>query len=398
MADFDRVWVNAHLCTMAEGLGVVRDGAVAAKDGHITWVGPCAELPAHDAPVVDCDGAWLLPGLVDCHTHLVFGGNRAAEFERRLAGVSYEQIAREGGGILSTVRATREASEDELLAAALPRLDGLLAEGVTTIEVKSGYGLEFEAERRMLRVGRRLARERAVSVATSFLGAHAVPPEYRGRQGEYAALVAGMIAPLAAEGLADAVDAFCERIAFTVAETEAVFEAARRHGLPVKLHADQLSDLGGAALAARFGALSADHLEHASAEGLAAMAAAGTVAVLLPGATYFIREERHPDIAAMRAAGLRMAVATDMNPGSSPARSLLLMLNMACTLYRLTVEEALLGVTRHAAAALGMTDRGLLAPGMRCDLALFRIGAPAELCYWLGGNPCIGRVVAGRDA
>ncbi|WP_424136889.1 imidazolonepropionase [Roseomonas chloroacetimidivorans] len=398
MADFDRVWVNAHLCTMAEGLGVVRDGAVAAKDGHIAWVGPCAELPAHDAPVVDCDGAWLLPGLVDCHTHLVFGGNRAAEFERRLAGVSYEQIAREGGGILSTVRATREASEDELLAAALPRLDGLLAEGVTTIEVKSGYGLEFEAERRMLRVGRRLARERAVSVATSFLGAHAVPPEYRGRQGEYAALVAGMIAPLAAEGLADAVDAFCERIAFTVAETEAVFDAARRHGLPVKLHADQLSDLGGAALAARFGALSADHLEHASAEGLAAMAAAGTVAVLLPGATYFIREERHPDIAAMRAAGLRMAVATDMNPGSSPARSLLLMLNMACTLYRLTVEEALLGVTRHAAAALGMTDRGLLAPGMRCDLALFRIGAPAELCYWLGGNPCIGRVVAGRDA
>jgi len=398
MAEFDHVWVNAHLCTMANGLGVVRDGALAAKDGRIAWVGPRSALPAHDAPVVDCGGAWMLPGLVDCHTHLVFGGNRAGEFERRLAGVSYEQIAQEGGGILSTVRATREASEDALLAAALPRLDGLLAEGVTTVEVKSGYGLEFEAERRMLRVARALGRERAVSVVTSFLGAHAVPQKYKGRQGKYAALVAGMIAPLAAEGLVDAVDAFCERIAFTPAETEAVFKAARRAGLPVKLHADQLSDTGGAALVARFGGLSADHLEHASADGLAAMAAAGTVAVLLPGATYFIREKRHPDIAAMRAAGVRMAVATDMNPGSSPARSLLLMLNMACTLYRLTVEEALLGVTRHAAAALGLMDRGVLAPGMRCDLALFRIGAPAELCYWLGGNPCAGRVVAGREA
>ncbi|MFH5924005.1 imidazolonepropionase [Roseomonas xinghualingensis] len=398
MADFDRVWVNAHLCTMANGLGVVLAGALAAKDGRIAWVGPRSALPPHDSPVVDCGGAWVLPGLVDCHTHLIFGDNRAGEFERRLAGVSYEQIAREGGGILSTVRATREASEDALLAAALPRLDGLLAEGVTTVEVKSGYGLEFEAERRMLRVARALGRERLVSVVTSFLGAHAVPPEYKGRQGDYAALVAGMIAPLAAEGLVDAVDTFCERIAFTPAETEAVFEAARRAGLPVKLHADQLSDTGGAALVARFGGLSADHLEHASAAGLAAMAAAGTVAVLLPGATYFIREERHPDIAAMRAAGVRMAVATDMNPGSSPARSLLLMLNMACTLYRLTVEEALLGVTRHAAAALGLADRGVLAPGMRCDLALFRIEAPAELCYWLGGNPCAGRVVAGREA
>lgn len=398
MAEFDRVWVGARLCTMAEGLGVVPDGAVAAKDGRIAWVGPRAALPAHGAPEVDCGGAWILPGLVDCHTHLVFGGNRAAEFERRLAGATYEEIAREGGGILSTVRATRAAGEDELLAAALPRLDALLAEGVTTVEVKSGYGLEFEAERRMLRAARALGEARAVSVCTSFLGAHAVPPEYRGRQGDYAAAAAAMIGPLADEGLVDAVDAFCERIAFTSAETAAVFERARARGLPVKLHADQLSDGGGAALAARFGALSADHLEHASGEGLAAMAAAGTVAVLLPGATYFIREERQPDIAAMRAAGLRMAVATDMNPGSSPARSLLLMLNMACTLYRLTVEEALLGVTRHAAAALGVTDRGVLAPGMRADLAMFRVGSPAELCYWMGGNPCIGRVVAGRDA
>jgi imidazolonepropionase len=398
MAEFDRVWVNAHLCTMQDGLGVVRDGAVAARDGRIAWAGPRGALPATEAPRTDCGGAWILPGLIDCHTHLVFGGNRAGEFERRLAGATYEEIAREGGGILSTVRATRAADESTLIAAALPRLDGLLAEGVTSIEVKSGYGLEFEAERRMLRAARALGRERAVSVVTSFLGAHAVPPEYRGRQGDYAALVAGMIAPLAREGLVDAVDAFCERIAFTPEETAAVFQAARECGLPVKLHADQLSDLGGAALAARFGALSADHLEHASAEGLAAMAAAGSVAVLLPGATYFIREERHPDIAAMRAAGLRMAIATDMNPGSSPARSLLLMLNMACTLYRLTVEEALLGVTRHAAAALGLRDRGVLAPGMRCDLALYRIDAPAELCYWLGGNPCAGRVVAGRDA
>lgn len=398
MARFDRVWVGAHLCTMQDGLGVVRDAALAAKDGRIAWVGPRDGLPAHGAPETDCGGAWVLPGLVDCHTHLVFGGNRAGEFERRLMGVSYEEIAREGGGILSTVRATRAADEGALLAAALPRLDGLLAEGVTTIEVKSGYGLEFEAERRMLRTARTLGRERAVSVVTSFLGAHAVPPEYKGRQGEYAALVVEMLARLAEEGLVDAVDAFCERIAFTPEETAAVFAAARGIGLPVKLHADQLSDLGGAALAARFGALSADHLEHASAEGLAAMAAAGTVAVLLPGATYFIREERHPDIAAMRAAGLRMAVATDMNPGSSPARSLLLMLNMACTLYRLTVEEALLGVTRHAAAALGLADRGVLAPGMRCDLAMFRVEAPAELCYWLGGNPCAGRVVAGVDA
>ncbi|WP_456300230.1 imidazolonepropionase [Roseomonas populi] len=403
MGDFDRIWVNANLCTMADGtmadgLGVVRDGAVASKGGRISWVGPREALPDTEAAVTDCEGAWILPGLVDCHTHLVFGGNRAGEFQRRLAGATYEEIAREGGGILSTVRATRAAEEEALVAAALPRLDGLLAEGVTTVEVKSGYGLEFEAERRMLRAARALGRARKVSVATSFLGAHAVPPEYKGRQGDYAALVAGMIAPLAAEGLVDAVDAFCERIAFTPEETEAVFAAARAQGLPVKLHADQLSDLGGAALAARFGALSADHLEHASAEGLAAMAAAGTVAVLLPGATYFIREERHPDIAAMRSAGTRMAIATDMNPGSSPARSLLLMLNMACTLYRMTVEEALLGVTRHAAAALGMADRGALAPGLRCDLALYRIGAPEELCYWIGGNPCAGRVVAGEDA
>ncbi len=396
---FDRVWAGANLCTMTGGLGIVEDGAVAALDGRIAWVGPRAALPPSDAPVTDLGGAWILPGLVDCHTHLVHAGDRAAEFERRLLGATYEQIAREGGGILSTVRATRAASEADLIASALPRLDALIAEGVTTIEVKSGYGLDLETEARMLRAARALPSSRAISVATSLLAAHAVPPEFAGRQAEYAAHVAEAVVPAVARaGLADSVDAFCDTIGFTPDETRAVFEAARAAGLPVRLHADQLTDRGGAALAASFGALSADHLEHASPEGLIAMAAAGTVAVLLPGATYFIREARMPDVAAMRAAGLRMAVATDMNPGSCPTRSLLLMLNMACTLYRLTVEEALLGVTRHGAAALGMADRGALEVGMRCDLALYRIERPAELAYVIGGNPCIGRVVAGRDA
>jgi imidazolonepropionase len=343
---------------------------------------------------VDCGGAWILPGLIDCHTHLVFGGNRAAEFEQRLAGASYEQIALAGGGIFSSVRATRAASSKELFDAALPRLEGLMAEGVTTVEIKSGYGLQLESELKMLRVARRLGETQPVEVVTSLLAAHAVPPDFVGGSQAYAAYVAEEIVP-AARGLADAVDAFCERIAFSPAQTAQVFAAARTAGLPVKLHADQMSDLGGAALAAEHGALSADHLEYASAEGLNAMARAGTVAVLLPGATYFLREARHPDIAAMRRAGVRMALSTDLNPGSSPARSLLLMLNMGCTLYRLTVEEALLGVTRHAAAALGKADRGVLRAGLRCDLAMFRIGRLAELCYWLGSNPCIGRVVAG---
>ena len=392
---FDRVWLNAHLATMdGPGLGIIEDGAVAAKDGRIAWVGPRTELPGPAAETVDCNGAWVLPGLIDCHTHLVFGGNRAAEFEQRLAGATYEQIARAGGGIFSSVRATRAASEDELYEAGLPRLQGLLAEGVTTVEIKSGYGLDLECELKMLRVARRLGETQPVTVATTLLAAHAVPPGYEGGTAAFARHVAQDIVP-AAIGLADAVDAFCEGIAFSPEETGWVFDAARAHGLPVKLHADQLSDLGGAALAARYGALSADHLEYASAEGLRAMAAAGSVAVLLPGATYFLREARHPDIAAMRAAGVRMALSTDMNPGSSPARSLLLMLNLGCTLFRLTVEEALLGVTRHAAAALGMEDRGVLRAGARCDLALFGIGRPAELCYWLGGNPCLGRVVGG---
>jgi len=397
---FDHVWLGAHLATMRDdALGIVEDGAIGAKDGRIAYVGTREGLPRHEGHVTDCKGAWILPGLIDCHTHLVFGGNRAAEFEQRLAGASYEEIARGGGGILSTMRATREASEEELVGTALPRLDALMREGVTTVEVKSGYGLSLEAELKQLRAARALPGAREVNVVTSLLAAHAVPPEFAGRRAEYARFVAEEILPRAAsEGLADAVDAFCESIAFTPGETAMVFDAARRCGLPVKLHADQLTDCGGAALAARFGALSADHMERSNAAGIAAMAKAGTVAVLLPGATLTLRETHFPDIAAMRATGCRMALSTDMNPGSSPALSLLLMLNLGCTLFRLTVGEALLGVTRHAAAALGLKDRGVLAEGMRCDLALYAIERPAELCYWLGGNPCTGRVVAGLPA
>lgn len=398
---FDQVWLDAHLCTMVprpgDPLGVIEDGAVAAKDGRIAWVGRRDEIPGPATVTSRCDGAWILPGLIDCHTHLVFAGDRAREFELRLEGASYEEIAKAGGGILSTVRATRAASEEALVRAALPRLDQLLAEGVTTVEVKSGYGLDLETEARMLRAARRLPASRRVSVVTSLLAAHAVPEEYAQRRTDYARHVAEAILPaIAAEGLADAVDAFTDSsIGFTPEETEWVFTAARRAGLPVKLHADQLRDDAGAALAARYGALSADHIEYANPAGIATMAQAGTVGVLLPGAFYFIRETQKPDIAAMRAAGLRMALATDLNPGSSPATSLLLMLNMACTLFRLTVAEALAGVTRHAAAALGLPDRGALEPGMRCDLAMFRISRPAELCYWMGRNPCTGRVVAG---
>ncbi|NKE47556.1 imidazolonepropionase [Roseomonas frigidaquae] len=399
---FDRVWLDANLCTMVprdgDPLGAIEDGAIAAKDGRIAWVGRRADLPGQAAETRACDGAWILPGLIDCHTHLVFAGDRAREFEMRLEGASYEAIAKAGGGILSTVRATRDASEDALVNAALPRLDQLLAEGVTTIEVKSGYGLDLATEARMLRAARRLPGLRDVSLQTSLLAAHATPPDYAGRTADYARHVAEDIVPaIAAENLADAVDAFTDSaIGFTAEQTAWVFDAAQRAGLRTKLHADQLRDDGGAALAARYGALSADHIEYASPEGIAAMARAGTVGVLLPGAFYFIRETHFPDVAAMRAAGLRMALATDLNPGSCPAPSLLLMLNMGCTLFRLTVAEALAGVTTHAAAALGLADRGALAPGLRCDLALYGISRPAELCYWIGRNPCLGRVVAGR--
>ncbi|MFC7474607.1 imidazolonepropionase [Dankookia sp. GCM10030260] len=393
---FDRVWLNANLATMqGEGLGIVEDGAVAATAGRIAWVGPRAALPGPARETVDCAGAWILPGLIDCHTHLVFGGDRADEFERRLAGEDYAAILKAGGGILSTVRATRAASEDALLAAALPRARTLMAEGVTTLEVKSGYGLDTAAELRQLRVARRLGAELPLSVVTTLLAAHAVPPEFAGRRADYARLVAAETVP-AAIGLADAVDVFHDTLAFNDEEAGWVLDAARRHGLPAKLHGDQHADAGSAMLGARHGVLSVDHLERANAAGLAAMGAAGTVAVLLPGACYFLRETARPDIAAMRAAGVRMAVGTDFNPGSSPALSLLLMLNMACTLFRLTVAESLRGVTVNAAAALGLADRGRLAPGRRCDLALYRIARPAELCYWVGGNPCIGRVVEGH--
>lgn len=395
----DRIWTNARLATMAgTGLGVVEQGAIAADSGTIVYAGPADGLPkAPDAEVIDCGGRWITPGLIDCHTHLVHAGNRAREFELRLAGASYEEIARAGGGIVSTMRATRAASEDDLVAQALPRLDALLAEGVTTIEIKSGYGLDAESEMRMLRAARRLGIERGVSVRTTFLGAHALPPEYAGNPDGYIAMLADdLILQVAAAGLADAVDGFCEGIGFTPAQIERVFTAARQHGLPVKLHAEQLSNLGGAALAARYGALSADHLEHLDQAGVDAMAEAGTVAVLLPGAYYFCRETQLPPVAALRAAGVPIALATDCNPGTSPLTSLLLALNMGATLFRLTVEECLRAVTVEAARALGLADRGTLAPGQRCDLAIWNVEQPAELVYRMGFNPLHARVWSGQ--
>jgi imidazolonepropionase len=401
---FDRLWLGGRLATLDPGrpgaLGVVEDGAVAAKGGRIAFVGPRAGLPrdADAAQTERLDGRWVTPGLVDCHTHLVFAGDRAHEFELRLEGATYAEIAAAGGGILSTVRATRAATEDGLVESALPRLDALLAEGVTTLEVKSGYGLDLETERRMLRAARRLGERRPVRVATSFLGAHALPPEAGGDKDAYVDLVAGAVLPaIAAEGLADAVDAFCEGVAFTPAQTARVFEAARRHGLPVRLHADQLSDTGGAALAARFGALSADHLEYANEQGVAAMARAGTVAVLLPGAYYALRETRAPPVDAFRRRGVPLAVATDCNPGTSPLTSILLAMNMAATLFRLTVAECVAGVTREAARALGLLHEvGTLQPGKRCDLAVWEVERLAELPYRMGLNPLAARVWEGR--
>ena len=393
---WDVLFTNVHLATMAEGYGEIRDAAIAVKDGRIAWLGPKAEAPQHAATVHDGDGCWLTPGLIDCHTHIVHAGNRSDEFEARLNGATYEDIARAGGGIMSTVRATRAASEEELLRQSLPRVRSLMAEGVTTIEIKSGYGLTLESEANMLRAARRIGREFPVNVATTFLGAHALPPEFAGRADDYITEVCAMIAPLAAEGLVDAVDAFCERIGFSHEQTERVFQAARTHGLPVKLHAEQLSDQRGAELTARYNGLSADHLEHLSETGVAAMAAAGTVAVLLPGAYYFLRDTTPPPVAALRAAGVAMAVATDCNPGTSPMTSLLLAMNMACTLWRLTPLEALAGCTRHAARALGMQrEIGTLEAGKRADFALWRIARPADLCYAIGLNPCQGVVHGG---
>ena len=342
---------------------------------------------------LDGRGGWLTPGLIDCHTHLVYAGNRADEFEQRLAGASYEAIARSGGGIMATVRATRAASDDALIAASTPRLRQLLDEGVTTVEIKSGYGLDTSTEMKMLRVARRLGESCNVAVQTTLLAAHALPPEYAGRADAFLSLVCEEIVPAAAQAkLADAVDVFCERIAFSPADTRRVFEAARQQGLRVKLHADQLSDTGGAALAAEFAALSADHLEYTSDFGVAALARAGTVAVLLPGAFYCLRETKLPPIAVLRELAVPMAIATDCNPGTAPVTSLLLMLNMACTLFHLTPEESLIGATRAAARALGLADRGVLSTGQRADLALWDVETPAELAYAVGANPCIGIV------
>jgi imidazolonepropionase len=387
-AQVDLLFANARLATMADGYGLVEDGAVAVRDGRIAWVGPRKEAPAA-AREHDCGGLWLTPGLVDCHTHIVHAGNRSDEWEARLNGASYEDIARQGGGIMSTVRATRAASEDELLRESSPRILALLAEGVTTLEIKSGYGLDLESEARMLRVARRVGELLPVNVATTFLGAHALPPEFAGRADDYIdAICERMLPALAREGLVDAVDAFCERIGFSHAQTARVFEAARRLHLPVKLHAEQLSDQGGAALVAEYGGLSADHLEHLSPQGAAAMARAGTVAVLLPGAYYFLRETVMPPLPLLREAGVPLALATDCNPGTSPMTSLLLAMNMACTLWRMTPLEALRGCTANAARALGRGDIGTLETGKRADFALWDIARPADLAYAIGANPC----------
>lgn len=395
----DRLWRNARLATMAgEGLGIVEAGAVAARDGRIAYAGPQSGLPAglRAAETIDCGRRWITPGLVDCHTHLVFAGDRSDEFERRLAGETYADIARSGGGIAATVRATRAASEDALVAAALPRVDALLAEGVTTIEVKSGYGLETGTELRQLCAARRLGLERPVSVVPTYLGAHAAPPD--GDRAAYVrSIVDDALPRIAAERLAEAVDAFHETIAFTADETAAVFEAARRHNLRVKLHADQLDDNGGAALAARFSALSADHLEYTSEEGAAAMRRAGTVAVILPGAFYVLKETRKPPIEAFRRHGVPIAVATDLNPGTSPIASLRLCAHMACTFFGLTVPEALLGMTCHAARALGReAEIGTLRAGKSCDLAIWNVEHLAEIVAWIGPAPLHARVWRGR--
>ncbi|PZU94546.1 MAG: imidazolonepropionase [Chelatococcus sp.] len=399
----DRLWTNARLATMAPAVrapyGAVEDGVVAARDGRIVYAGPRGEAPAFEASeTIDCEGRWITPGLIDCHTHLVYGGDRAHEFEMRLNGATYEEIARAGGGILSSVKATRAASEDALFASADRRLSELTREGVTTVEIKSGYGLDTESETKVLRVARRIGRERDVTVRTTFLGAHAVPPEYKGRSGEYAALVAGpMLDAVAAEGLADAVDVFCEGIAFSPEETRHVFAAAKARGLAIKIHAEQLSNLGGAALAAGMGALSADHLEHLDEAGVIAMAEAGTVAVVLPGAFYFLRETVKPPIELLRKHGVPIALATDANPGTSPLTSPLLVLNMGCTLFRLTPEEALAGMTRNAARALGLEDEiGTLDVGKACDLAIWEIERPAELAYRMGFNPLHARIRNGQ--
>jgi len=392
------VWHQLKLCPQGDPRQVIEDAAIAVESGKIAWLGAASALPAQYAqwPREDLGGAWVTPGLVDCHTHLVYGGQRADEFAQRLAGASYEEIARNGGGIVSTVRATRAASEAALYAQSAARLEPLLAEGVTAVEIKSGYGLELAAERKMLRVARQLGERYPVTVRTTFLGAHALPPEYAGRADDYIDEVCERMLPaLADEGLVDAVDVFCERIGFSIAQSERVFEAAARRNLPVKMHAEQLSNSGGAALAARYGALSSDHLEFLDEAGVAAMKAAGSVAVLLPGAYYFIRETQLPPLEWLRRYEVPIAISTDSNPGTSPATSLLLMMNMATTLFRMTVPEVLQGVTQHAARAFGDSERhGTLAAGRPADFAVWDVQSLAELAYWMG-RPLCARVVRG---
>lgn len=396
--------MDANIATMVGGAGAYGKSpadAIAVKGSRIAWIGATAQArrvaDGAGVPVTDCQGLWMTPGLIDCHTHLVYGGTRVAEFEKRLCGVPYEEIARAGGGIQSTVRATRTSERRALVAAAAERARRLMSEGVTTIEVKSGYGLDLESERRMLEVGRALGRELPVSIKTTFLGLHALPPEFRDRREEYVAAASGpWLEALVAEGLVDAVDAFCENIAFTLEETETFLRAAQRHGLRAHVHAGQLSDMGAAELAARYGALSADHLEYLSEEGVRALAAGGTVAVLLPGAYFTLRQTTPPPVAALRAAKVPMAVSTDGNPGTSPGMSLLVALNMACSLFGLTPEESLAGATRVAAQVLGLADEiGTLEVGKRADFALWRVESPAELSYNLGANPCAGVVFGG---
>ena len=397
----DRLITDCRLATMAEGgaaYGAVEDGALLVRDGRIVWAGARADLPAHEAATTDrLGGRWVTPGLVDCHTHLVFGGDRSGEFEQRLGGATYEEIARAGGGIVSSVAATRAASEDTLYASAVARLAGLKATGVTTVEIKSGYGLDQDSELKMLRVARRIGREAGVRVRTSYLGLHAVPPEWKTDRGRYVDLAVDQILPAAhAEGLVDAVDAYCEPIAFSTQEVARLFDRAKALGLPVRLHADQLSDGGGAALAARYGALSADHVEHTNEAGVQAMAAAGVVAVLLPGAWLMLRETVLPPIDPFRRYGVAMAVATDCNPGTSPVASMTAAMNLACVQFRLTPEEALAGATRIAARALGLeAEVGTLEAGKAADLAVWDIERPAELAYWLGKPLLAKRMVAG---
>jgi imidazolonepropionase len=394
---WDTLWVNVHLATMAEGAqsgGAIMDGAIAVSDSNIVWMGRrdelTADLTTYAKQTFDCGGQWLTPGLIDCHTHLVFGGNRAKEFEMRLKGASYADIARSGGGIRSTVEATRQASQQELVNSAGARLERLLAEGVTTVEIKSGYGLTTQSELTMLRAAKALQELYGVNISTTFLGAHTIPREYEHRRSEYISLVCDEMLPAVVEqGLADAVDVFCETIGFSVPETEKILTAADHYGLKTKIHADQLADSGGAALAARYNALSADHIEYSSVASIKAMAEKGTVAVILPGAFYFLREQQAPPIAALRENNVAMAIATDANPGSSPTTSLLLMMNMACTFFRMTPEEALAGVTLNAAKALGMADQvGSLEVGKTADFALWNIKDLAELSYWVGVNHC----------